>query len=93
MTLLIKSTPNLGQSSVIDLVKTPVNPYVFEPPSGTFVAFSEFHLNTSKLGNIKVFVFSRDTLFIIGGISNFEVSKLKNSVKGRSNSVLNHGES
>jgi hypothetical protein len=33
-------------------------------------------------------VVSRDTTFTIGGISNFEVSKLKYSVKGHINSVL-----
>jgi hypothetical protein len=29
----------------------------------------------------KLYIFSRDTTFLIGGISNFEDSKLKNSVK------------
>jgi hypothetical protein len=35
-----------------------------------------------------LYVFSRDTTFLIGGISKFEVSKLKNSVKGQMNSYL-----
>jgi hypothetical protein len=38
-----------------------------------------------------MFVISRHTNFLIGSISNIEVLELNNSVKGRMNSVLNHG--
>jgi hypothetical protein len=37
-----------------------------------------------------LYIFSRDTTFIIACISNFEELKLKNSVKGHLNSGLNH---
>jgi hypothetical protein len=54
-------------------------------PPRTFATFSEFHLNRPIQ---KLFVCSRDTLFIIGSISNFVVLKLKNPVKGHLNSIF-----
>jgi hypothetical protein len=50
MTLFIMSTCTCGQP----LVKTPVKTLCLRTLSGTFAAFSKFHLNTSKSANIKV---------------------------------------
>jgi hypothetical protein len=44
-------------------------------PSGTFAAFSKFHLNTSKSPNIKVVQFFKGHNFAFGWHSKFSVKK------------------
>jgi hypothetical protein len=40
--------------------------------TGTFAAFSKFHLNTSKYPNVKVVYFVGDTTFMLSGIGDLE---------------------
>jgi hypothetical protein len=69
MIFLIKSTPTLGQI----LVQTPVEPLCPWASSGTFAAFSKFHLNTPKSPNIKVFQFFEGHNFAFGWHCKFGV--------------------
>jgi hypothetical protein len=66
----------LGQT----LAKTLVKPLVTPCPSGTFAAFSKFHLNTSNSTNIKVVQFFKGTTFMLYGILNFEWKGVKSLV-------------
>jgi hypothetical protein len=75
MTLFIKSTHTCGQS----WSKAQSNPYLktlcLWTPSGTFAAFSKFHLNTPKSPNIKGFQFFKGHNFHIGWHFRFCVEK------------------
>jgi hypothetical protein len=63
MTLLIKSTHPFGQTLVKDVVRYLVKLQCLRNTFGTFVSFSTFHLNTSKLANIKVVHLSKGHTF------------------------------
>jgi hypothetical protein len=57
------------------LAKTLVKPLVISCPSGTFAAFSKFHLNTSNSTNIKVVQFFEGHNFHVGWHFKFWVEK------------------
>jgi hypothetical protein len=60
--------------------QTPLKPWCLWTSSVTFAAFSKFHLSTPKSPNIKLSSFSRDTTFMMDGISNFEWRRMENVV-------------
>jgi hypothetical protein len=74
------STHPCGQTLVKGTVKPYLVPYVFERPPELLPHSSNFIQTLQILPIQKLSIFSRDTTFMLGGISNFKWKRVKNLV-------------